>query len=163
MGPSTGTSIESFMNEHPKTLEQKFNTAAKIVAISFYISFFSSAALGLTFEYLETRWEWLRGWRWFFEISSRALITYAFSALVINLMIPGPLILIFPALGYAWLRGGIRHFYSYTPWREVSDFDAFLHLLGAMLSFAFGIMLLHTLILNGWYGQALASFVKGAN
>src|SRR5690242_16152799 len=146
------------MTTPPKTLEQKFNAASKFVVVTFYISFLSSALLALTVTYLETKWEWLSGWQWFFEAISRVLLTYAFSSLVISLMISAPLMLVFPALGYAWLRGGLRHFFSYKPWREVSDGEAFLSLLGAMFSFFVGLLILHELVINGVFGQALASF-----
>lgn len=140
-------------------MEQKFNTAAKLFVASFYLSFILSAVLLTTTMYLETRWEWLAVWRWFFEVIARALITYAFSALVVSLLISFPLILIFPALGYAWLRGTHRSFYSYKPWREVSDGEAFLSLLGTMFSFFVGVIILYELVINGMFGPTLASLI----
>jgi hypothetical protein len=147
------------MNQSPKTLEQKFNIAAKWVAASFYLSFILFAVLSLGITYLETKWEGFTGWRWIFEAIAGALLRYTFLALTVSLLIPGPLILIFPALGYAWLRGFNRSLYSYKPWREVPDGEAFLHLLGAMFSFFVGMMILHQLVINEVFGQALASFV----
>ncbi len=109
--------------------------------------------------YLEARWEWLTGWKWLFEAIVGALMRYAFLALTVNLLIPCLLILIFPALGYAWLRGFNRSLYSYKPWKEVPDGEAFLSLLGAMLSFFAGVMIFHVLVMNGVFGEALALFV----
>lgn len=148
------------MNQSPKTLEQKFNTASKFVGLSFFTSFILSFLLSMAFMYLETSWQWLVGWKWLFEAIVGALIWYAFFALTVGLLMPGLLIFIFPALGYAWLRGYLRWaFYSYKPWREVSDGEAFLNLLYAMFSFAMGALILHQLVMNGMFGQALASFV----
>jgi hypothetical protein len=147
------------MNQSPKTLEQKFNIAAKWVAASFYLSFILSAVLSLGITYLETKWEGFTGWRWIFEAIAGALLRYTFLALTVSLLIPGPLILIFPALGYAWLRGFKWSLYSYKPWREVPDGEAFLSLLGAMFSFFVGVMILYVLVMSGMFGQALASLV----
>jgi len=147
------------MNKYPKTMEQKFNTAAKFVSASSLISFIVSGVLIFGVTSLETSWEWLAGWRWAFEAISAALLMYAFLAMIISLLIPAPLILIFPALGYAWLRGGIRHFFSFKPWREVPDGEAFLSLLGAMYSFILGLLILYELVINQVFGEKLASFV----
>ena len=173
MGPSTGgahgldmglgwTQIKEiiYMNRQPKTLEQKFNIASKVVGISFFVSFISSFLLSMAFMYLETSWQWLVEWKWLVEAIAGALIRYAFLALTVSMLIPCLLILIFPALGYAWLRGSLRWaFYPYKPWREVSDGEAFLNLLYAMFSFAMGALILHQLIVNGMFGQVLASFI----
>ena len=72
---------------------------------------------------------------------------------------PGPLILVFPALGYAWLRGGFRGFSTYKTWKDVPDGVAFWSLPVAIVYFVFGMAFLYVLIINGWFGQTLITFV----
>jgi hypothetical protein len=146
------------VKNNSETIEQKFYSISKILTISYYVSFILSGMVAQTIPYLESKWSWILEWRWLLEKVIGALLIYAFLAFVVSLIIPGVLIFVFPALGYAWLSGAFRGF-SHKPWKQVTDGAAFWSLLVSLFYFAVGVLVLHQLIINGVFGQAVASII----
>ena len=89
----------------------------------------------------------------------RGLLTSSFLAIVADLVIPSLLIFVFPALSFAWLRGGFRGFSKYKLWKEVSNGVAILTLLTSIFYFLIGMTIFYMLVINGWFGQPLITMV----
>ena len=145
--------------DNPETTAQKFTSASRWTFLSTIASMCLFAAIVNATAYLESRWVWLLDWRWLLEDIARAFLMYTFLGFVASLMIPGLLIFPFPGLAHAWLRGVNPAVFSYKPWNQLSNLEAFGELLSAMLYFVFGVLMLRELIINGWFGQTMASII----
>jgi hypothetical protein len=147
------------VKNNSESIEQKFFFISRNLSFSSQISFILSGVSALMIGYLESKFVWLLEWKWLLDIFLRGLLTFSLLGIIVTMITPGLLILVFPSLSFAWIRGGLRGFSRHNSWKTVSNDEGFLYLLATPVYFIFGITILYMLVINGWFGQTLISMV----
>ena len=140
------------MNKIPETTVQKYTSVSrKIFWLGWGLPFVLAGLLALATLSLESKWNWITGFRWLIDGISSTLLAFSYLSLIISLITAGLLfIFLHPELGAAWLRG-INPIAYRKSWEQLSGFVRIYAFLHAMVFLVVGVMVAYEIIISTWY------------